>query len=55
MFIETIKYYYNKSLAVLPQACLCKRVVLVVFVVSVHARAFHEIRENTAYFTVLLR
>ena len=31
---------YKKSLAVFPQACLCKRVVLVVFVASVHARAF---------------
>ena len=30
----------QKSLAVVPQACLCKRVVLVVFVASVHARAF---------------
>ena len=30
----------QKSLAVFPQACLCKRVVLVVFVASVHARAF---------------
>ena len=30
----------QKSLAVFPQAFLCKRVVLVVFVASVHARAF---------------
>ena len=30
----------QKSLAVFPQACLCKRVVLVIFVASVHARAF---------------
>ena len=31
---------YIKSLAVFPQACICKRVVLVVFVALVHARAF---------------
>ena len=30
----------QKSLAVFPQAYLCKRVVLDVFVASVHARAF---------------
>ena len=30
----------RKSFAIFPQACLCKRVVLVVFVASVHARAF---------------
>ena len=32
----------QKSLAIFPQACLCKRVVLVVFVASGHARAFWE-------------
>ena len=32
--------YSIKSLEVFPQDCLCKRVVLVVFVTSVHARAF---------------
>jgi len=30
----------QKSFAVFPKACLCKRVVLVVFVASVHGRAF---------------
>ena len=30
---------WQKRLAVFPQTCLCKRVVLVVFVASVHARA----------------
>ena len=30
----------SRASPVFPQACLCKRVVLVVFVASVHARAF---------------
>ena len=39
VFVPNLYNGCQKSLAVFPQACLCKRVVLVVFVASVHARA----------------
>ena len=44
LFGSVIKIWYIRllkpCLVVFPQACLCKRVVLVLFVASVHARAF---------------
>ena len=40
ILLEMLIISCQKSLAVFPQACLCKRVVLVVFVASVHASAF---------------